>query len=60
MLGSCILGSQMFARGKGVDHWSQARKFTKQHVEMWHPINSGEKRHGATRLIAQDSTSATF
>ena len=60
MLGSCILGSQMFARGKGVDHWSQTRKFTKQHVEMWHPINSGEKRHGATRLIAQDSTSATF
>ena len=38
LLGSCVLGSSMFARGKGEEHWKQCLKFTKQHIEMWHPL----------------------
>ena len=28
----------MFARGKGEEHWQQVLKYSKQHVEMWHPL----------------------
>jgi len=63
LIGSCILGGPMFARGKGEEHWQQCLKYSKQHVEMWHPLVSRSEKKGkdsTTKLIAQDSTSAQF
>ena len=46
LLGSCILGGSMFARGKGEEHWQQCLKYSKQHVEMWHPLVSRSEKKG--------------
>ena len=46
LIGSCILGGPMFARGKGEEHWQQCLKYSKQHVEMWHPLVSRSEKKG--------------
>ena len=47
----------MFARGKGEEHWKQCLKFTKQHVEMWHPLvarggksGKGDQEHALMKI----------
>eukprot|EP00090_Calanus_glacialis_P029233 TRINITY_DN46922_c0_g1_i1.p1 TRINITY_DN46922_c0_g1~~TRINITY_DN46922_c0_g1_i1.p1 ORF type:complete len:201 (-),score=44.51 TRINITY_DN46922_c0_g1_i1:78-635(-) len=66
VLGSCVLGGCMFARGKGEEHWEQVIKFPKQHIEMWHPLvpktenKKGREKAKPTAAIEHDPTSASF
>ncbi|OXA62702.1 Synaptotagmin-15 [Folsomia candida] len=37
--GRIVLGSFMFARGRGLDHWTEVLSKQKEQIQYWHPIN---------------------
>jgi hypothetical protein len=48
--GRIVLGSFMFARGKGLDHWTEMLSKQKEQIQYWHAVSEwkfGEKRREA-------------
>lgn len=38
ILGSLVLGSFMFARGRGLAHWNEMLAKPRDHIQKWHPL----------------------
>lgn len=38
VLGRVVIGSFMFARGKGLDHWNEMLAKSREQVQYWHPL----------------------
>ncbi|XP_046649963.1 synaptotagmin-15-like isoform X3 [Daphnia pulicaria] len=38
ILGRLVLGSFMFARGRGMAHWNDMFARPREHVQLWHPL----------------------
>ncbi|KAL1123181.1 hypothetical protein AAG570_002268, partial [Ranatra chinensis] len=38
ILGKCVLGSYMFARGKALTHWNSAFANPMEQIQNWHPL----------------------
>ncbi|XP_032777533.2 synaptotagmin-15-like isoform X1 [Daphnia magna] len=38
ILGRLVLGSFMFARGRGMAHWNEMFARPREHIQLWHPL----------------------
>lgn len=38
LLGKCVLGSYMFARGKALTHWNSAFANPMEQIQNWQPL----------------------
>jgi len=43
--GRVVLGSFMFARGKGLDHWTEMLSKQKEQVQYWHAVSEWIETH---------------
>ncbi|XP_024217446.1 synaptotagmin-15 [Halyomorpha halys] len=39
LIGKCVLGSYMFARGKALTHWNSAFANPMEQIQNWHPLS---------------------